>query len=307
MLDVDAEAPELRALASHYAQRGGALWVAGKADGMSATAPLRAECWEICRVYVRPGLHGGGLGHALLDRAEAHAVASGARELVLWTDTRFRRAHRFYEARSFVRDGPVRALHDIAGTIEYRYAKPVNGVRQLDIAAAQSAERRLAGLLRAAVAAGTDGPFLNPLAPDRAQAFWQGVTRRVGEGNAQLFASWSDGALSGATQVELKMNETGQHRAKLTPPLLHPGARPGLAATLLHQAETAAASLGRTLLVLETAPGSANDRLARSAGWTEAGRIEGYTRHSGVGTQAMTILIKQVGACPGIGMSASLG
>ncbi len=41
VLDVDAEAPELRALASYYAGRGGALWLAGEGAGMIATCSRR--------------------------------------------------------------------------------------------------------------------------------------------------------------------------------------------------------------------------------------------------------------------------
>ena len=58
VLDVDAEVPELRALAAHFARNGGALWAAEAADGevvgMVATRPLRDEdeAWEIGRMYV---------------------------------------------------------------------------------------------------------------------------------------------------------------------------------------------------------------------------------------------------------------
>jgi GNAT superfamily N-acetyltransferase len=124
-LDVDAEAPELRALASYYAGRGGALWIAD--EGMVATLPHGEGAWEICRVYVHPDAHGTGLGARLLATAEAHAIQRGARELFLWTDSRFERAHRFYEKHGYVRAPDTRALHDIAETIEYRFSKPVVG------------------------------------------------------------------------------------------------------------------------------------------------------------------------------------
>jgi len=127
VLDVDREAPELRALATYYAGRGGACWVAGEVDGMVATVPEAAGAWEICRVYVHPELHGAGLGQRLLDVAEAHAMAAGADALVLWTDTRFHRAHRFYEKHGYARTGETRELHDLADTVEYRYAKAVSG------------------------------------------------------------------------------------------------------------------------------------------------------------------------------------
>ncbi len=122
-LDVDGEAPELRALATYYRDRGGALWIAGCGDGMVATAPLGNGAWEICRVYVHPDQHGTGLGATLLRTAEAHAVAAGATELTLWSDTRFHRAHRFYQKHGYGRTSDRRALHDLADTIEDRYRK----------------------------------------------------------------------------------------------------------------------------------------------------------------------------------------
>ncbi len=129
-MDVDAEMPELRALATYYS---GALWVAetdGAVSGMIATRPSDGRTWEICRVYVDPALHGSGLGHALLDLAEDHAIAAGADRLMLWTDTRFDRPHRFYEKRSNVRQDAVRVLNDISNSQEYGYARPITNTEQ---------------------------------------------------------------------------------------------------------------------------------------------------------------------------------
>jgi len=46
VFDVDREVPELRALASHYAAKGGALWAAerdGRVVGMIAAAPAASS------------------------------------------------------------------------------------------------------------------------------------------------------------------------------------------------------------------------------------------------------------------------
>jgi GNAT superfamily N-acetyltransferase len=125
VLDVDAEMPEFHALASYYR---GALWVAeehGQPVGMIATRPEpeSAASWEICRVYVHPTWHGSGLGHALLDIAEAHAITGGAQRLFLWSDTRFERAHRFYEKRAYQRMGATRALDDLSHSHEFCFVK----------------------------------------------------------------------------------------------------------------------------------------------------------------------------------------
>jgi len=262
---------------------------------MVATAPLGEGAWEICRVYVQPRLHGAGLGRALLELAERHAIGAGATDLVLWTDTRFRRAHRFYENQSYVRAGPVRALDDIARTIEYRYAKPVHGVRALDVAGAQSAERALGRLLQACVAAGDPVLFLPPLPPERALACWQAVTRRVGEGAAKLFAAWSEGVLAGTVQLGLDTPEDGRHRATIDTLLVHPAfRRRGLGNALMEAAETAASAAGRSLLELAARPGDGAETLCRRRAWTEAGRIEGYTRDAAGRPHPSVILVKQI-------------
>jgi GNAT superfamily N-acetyltransferase len=129
VMDVDSEMPELRALATYYQGKGGALWVAEAADrivGMIAARPDGDGVWEICRVYVLPNLHGGGLGHRLLDIAEAHAWSAGATTLELWSDTRFRRAHRFYEKRGYRQAGPTRVLNDLSVSVEFHYVRSID-------------------------------------------------------------------------------------------------------------------------------------------------------------------------------------
>ncbi len=128
VMDLDGEVPELRALATYYTTQGGALWVAEAGDsvvGMVATRPLADRSWELCRMYVAAARRGSGLAQALIAAAEAHARGRGAKWMRLWTDTRFRRAHRFYEKHAYVRAGPDRALHDRSNSIEFAYAKPL--------------------------------------------------------------------------------------------------------------------------------------------------------------------------------------
>jgi GNAT superfamily N-acetyltransferase len=280
-MDVDAEMPELRALASYYAAADGALWVAeqdSRITGMIAARPLdSAGEWEICRVYVSPSLHGGGLGHALFDLAEAHAIASGATRLVLWSDTRFDRAHRFYEKRSYLRSGPVRVLADISSSLEYGYAKPVNGIERLDAAAAGSANARLSEILIACVAEGAGVSFLPPLAPDVARGFWQRAASSVAAGSSLLFAGWVDGVLVGSVTLALASAQNQLHRADVAKLLVHPaGRRHGLARRLMERLEKEAIGAGRTLLTLDTRAGDRAEALYRSMGWTELGRIPGY-------------------------------
>jgi GNAT superfamily N-acetyltransferase len=281
-MDVDREMPELHALAGYYAGQGGTLWIAeadGKVTGMIAVRPAGQAVWEICRVYVDPVRHGSGLGHALLDQAERHAIAAGAERLTLWTDTRFDRAHRFYEKRSYVRQGPLRVLNDLSNSLEFHYAKPVNGVEALDIAAATSAETRLADILIACVEAGASVSFLPPLSRGKAKAFWHRVAAEVGTGKRVLLAAWRDGVMGGSGMLDLATPENQPHRAEVQKVLVHPAFRRcGLARQIMQALDQSAQTAGRTLLTLDTSAGDASEALYRALGWHEAGRIPGYAR-----------------------------
>ncbi len=281
LLDVDGEMPELHAPATYYASSGGALWTAeqeGRVVGMIATRPLENGAWEICRVYVLPNLHGSGLGYRLLDTAEAYARAAGAQRLVLWSDTRFDRAHRFYEKRSYIRSGPIRVLDDISNSLEFSYAKPVNGIERLDAAAAASAIPRLTGILTACVAEGADLPFLPPLAPETARAFWQSIAKQVAAGTCCLLAAWAGGVLAGSVTLAFAQGQNESHRAGVETLMVHPTARRrGLGRALMRCAEQEVAAAGRSLLVLNTRAGQSAEALFRTIGWQEAGRIPGFT------------------------------
>jgi GNAT superfamily N-acetyltransferase len=280
ILDVDGEMPELRRLATYYTAKGGALWAAesdGQLVGMVAAVPQGAGVWEVCRVYVSPSLHGGGLGHRLIETAEAHARAADATRLLLWSDTRFDRAHRFYEKRGYVRHGPIRVLQDVSNSLEFGYAKPVNGTERLDAAAADSAVPRLAEILCACVDAGASVSYLPPLPPDVARGFWRRMAADVAAGSRILLAAWDAGTLVGTVMLESASSPNQPHRAEVQKLLVHPAARRrGVARALMARLEQEAVHAGRTLLTLDTRAGDAAERLYRAMGWHEAGRIPGY-------------------------------
>jgi GNAT superfamily N-acetyltransferase len=297
VLDVGGEIPELRALASHYADKGGAYWTAeadGHIVGMVATVPHDADTWEICRVYTLPSLHGSGLGHRLLDTAETHARAAGAKRFVLWSDTRFDRAHSFYEKRGYVRRSQIRVLHDASNSLEFGYVKPIAGIVVLDAAAAASAERTLAGILCTCVNAGASVSYLPPLGLDAARAFWRRMAAQVAGGTRILLAAWDDAVLAGTVMLEFASSPNQPHRAEVQKLLVHPDARRrGLARRLMARAECEASRAGRTLLTLDTRAGDAAEKLYRIMGWHEAGRIPGYALNAH-GTPCDTIFFWKI-------------
>ena len=299
-LDVDREAPELRRLASHFAKQGGALWAAeeaGALHGMIAVQPTGNDDWEICKVYVARPSRGTGLADRLVETAESHAKGQGAKRLHLWSDTKFDRAHRFYERHAYIRQGGIRALADIARTLEFGYAKPAAGlvIQTLDIAAATSAAASLGRILVDCVNAGASVSFLPPLAPADATAFYRARATDIARGHRLLLAAWLDGTLAGSVMVDLAMPPNQPHRAEIQKLLTAPAARRrGVARALMHEAESAARAAGRTLLVLDTREGDSAEPLYRALGWTEAGRIPRFARNAEGGLDGTVIFYREL-------------
>ncbi len=299
--DIDGEAPELRALATHMQAKAGAAWAAeadGEVAGLVACWPMPNGGFEVGKMYVAAAHRGNGAASALLTKAEAFARACGAPELMLWSDTRFTRAHAFYERHGFLRAGPLRALGDRSNSVEFGYAKPLSGivVRVLDTAAAGSAERGLARILVACVDGGASVSFLAPLSPEAALAFWHRASAAVAAGRRILVVAWADGVLAGVVTLDCDTPPNQPHRAEVQKLLVHPDARGrGVARALMAAAEQAAGEASRTLLTLDTQEGSAAERLYRALGYVEAGRIPGYALDpAGQGRHATILFYKEL-------------
>lgn len=126
-LFIDDEFPELAAPASHYAAQGGRLFVAERAGlligSLAATMTAVPGLAELFKVYVDVAARGSGLAQRLYAEGEELVRAQGARQIVLWTDTRFERGHRFYEKLGFAREPVTRYLADASASWEFCYRK----------------------------------------------------------------------------------------------------------------------------------------------------------------------------------------
>lgn len=299
-MDVDGENPELRALASYFAEAGGMLWVAeqdGALLGSVATRPAGAGSWELCRMYVAAHTRGAGLAARLLSVAEDHARGHGAKRMHLWTDTRFDRAHRFYARHGYLRDGGIKPLMDASNTLDFGYAKPLAGlvVSALDTAAAASAARSLGRLMSVCVDAGASISFLPPLALAVSEAFFRSRASEVATGRRVLLVAWLEGSLVGTVMVDLAMPANQPHRAEIQKLFVHPAARRrGVARALMQAAEAAAGQAGRSLLTLDTRSGDDAERLYAAMGWTRAGEIPGFALSADGSLHATTLFYKQI-------------
>lgn len=126
-LFIDEEFPELKAPASHYARQGGILLVAESggrlAGSLAAVMTGVPDTGELFKVYASADQRGSGLAQRLYAEGEAFLRGRGARDIVLWSDTRFLRGHRFYEKLGFVREPVERYLADASASWEFFFRK----------------------------------------------------------------------------------------------------------------------------------------------------------------------------------------
>jgi putative acetyltransferase len=78
---------------------------------------------ELHRLYVRQDMRGKGLGRLLTERMEHYARQNGAKQMMLWSDTRFLNAHKLYANLGYTQGISTRSLGDISLTLELFFTK----------------------------------------------------------------------------------------------------------------------------------------------------------------------------------------
>lgn len=118
---------DLLELEGTYFQRGGVFWVLeldGKVFGSHAAFPdpdQEGVC-KFRRLYVDQSVRGTHWSTDLMQIAIDWAETQGFRRIEFWSDTRFKRAHRFFPRFGFQTDGRTRQMDDgIEPYIEYFY------------------------------------------------------------------------------------------------------------------------------------------------------------------------------------------
>jgi len=134
-----------------------------------------------------------------------------------------------------------------------------------------------------------------PLAPAQAQAFWRRGADDVASGRRALLVAEDGAGIVGTVQLLLDQPENQPHRADLAKMLVHPRARrQGLGAALMRAAEQLGRDCGRTLLVLDTIPDSAAERLYVRLGWTRVGTIPDYALLARGGLSPTTVFFRRL-------------
>src|SRR5262245_48168765 len=128
VFDPPTELPDLFAFERHYTAPRGAFFVVrdgGAIVGSVGVERLDEGRAELHRLYLDVGLRGRGTGRALAEAVIDWCRAQSIGHLVLWSDTRFDRAHVLYERMGFVKTGERTLPDDPNATREFRYERPV--------------------------------------------------------------------------------------------------------------------------------------------------------------------------------------
>jgi GNAT superfamily N-acetyltransferase len=150
-------------------------------------------------------------------------------------------------------------------------------VRVLPARGAADHIEALAAILADCVAGGASVGFMLPFTLDDARAWWQTRLAGLARGDTLLFGGFVDGELLGTAQLGLDRPSNQLHRADVRKVLVHRKARRcGLAGGLMTALEAEARRRGLLLLTLDTATGSAAERLYERLGYTRAGMIPRY-------------------------------
>jgi GNAT superfamily N-acetyltransferase len=152
----------------------------------------------------------------------------------------------------------------------------------------------LGDVLLDCVEGGASVSFMLPLSRERAKEFWQSLAMDVAAKRRLLMVAEDERGILGTVQAILGQPENQPHRADIAKLLVHRRARNrGMGAALMAAMENAAATSGKTMLVLDTASVEA-ERLYRRLDWQTCGTIPDYALLPAGGLCKTTIFYKRI-------------
>jgi GNAT superfamily N-acetyltransferase len=143
-LDAENEERHLLDPGGYFRSRRGEFWVVEDDTGVFATVGvlIHPDAAELKTLYVRASHRGRGWGARLVELTIDYARRAGRRRMILWSDTRFTRAHALYRRLGFAQEG-VRELRDSNRSVEYGFHRELDAGEQP--APGRSAMRRAGG------------------------------------------------------------------------------------------------------------------------------------------------------------------
>lgn len=123
VLNTATEEKYLLAPDNYFHTRDGEFWVVVESGQIVATVAVMMndpETAELKSLYVHKENRRRGLGERLTKMTLDFSREKGARRMLLWSDTRFIKAHRLYERIGFERFGQ-RELDDLNNSVEFGF------------------------------------------------------------------------------------------------------------------------------------------------------------------------------------------
>lgn len=124
VLNTEADDPYLLTADTYFREGGGEFWVLEDSGLVRATVGvlLHEDAGELKTLYVQKSLRRRGWGRRLTELAMSHARDAGKPRMILWSDTRFRDAHRLYRHMGFSEFG-IRILRDTNNSTEFGFER----------------------------------------------------------------------------------------------------------------------------------------------------------------------------------------
>ena len=146
----------------------------------------------------------------------------------------------------------------------------------LNAAEVRQYRKQLANILLDCVQGGASVSFMASLTRAEAEQFFENAADQCERGDRVLLAAFAGSVIAGTVQVITAMQPNQPHRAEVAKLLVLRSARgQGIGRMLMEEAERECRKLGKSLMVLDTADGSA-ERLYLRLGWTRVGVIPNY-------------------------------
>lgn len=124
VLDTEKEEQYLLDPDGYFHARNGEFWVVEQESEIAATVAVMTNdknTAELKSLYVHKEFRQKGLGEKLTNLAIDFCRGKGAKIIILWSDTRFIKAHRLYERLGF-EPFDKRELDDLNNSIEYGFS-----------------------------------------------------------------------------------------------------------------------------------------------------------------------------------------
>ncbi len=132
----------------------------------------------------------------------------------------------------------------------------------------------LIDLLVDAVESGAQVNFMWPMTREKAVRYWDAALVAHAAGERIILMAERQGRIEGTVSVIAANQENQPFRGEISKMLVHRRARrAGIGQALMEAAEKAALDMGRTILLLDTATGSAGERLYARCGWIKLGEV----------------------------------